>query len=99
MDPRRAWSAPATLQRVNNDEQLTVTGLTGIDLNLSIAGPGTRSYAFIIDWHIRVLLSLAWLAVSWLLLRLYGHAEASTRYFSLVSRWPAVMIYLLYHPL
>jgi uncharacterized RDD family membrane protein YckC len=84
---------------LNNDEQLQVTGLTGIDLNLSIAGPGTRSYGFIIDWHIRVLLSLAWLAGAWLLLRFYGH---DTRLFKgssgLLIGWPASMIYLLYHP-
>ena len=100
MQPRRAWSAPATLRRVDNDEQLTVTGLTGIDLNLSIAGPGTRSYAFIIDWHIRLLLSLAWLAVAWLLLRLYGHDTRLFKgYSGLLTGWPALMIYLLYHPL
>lgn len=84
---------------MDNDEQLQVTGLTGIDLNLSIAGPGTRSYAFIIDWHIRVLLSLAWLAGAWLLLRFYGHdTRVFKGYSGLLIGWPAMMIYLLYHP-
>ena len=31
-----------------------------MDVTLPIAGPGTRAYAFIIDWHIRLLVALAW---------------------------------------
>jgi hypothetical protein len=46
------------------DDQLTVQTVTGVDLTLSIAGPGTRSYAFVIDWHIRLLLAGAWLLVA-----------------------------------
>jgi len=42
-------------------EQYTIPGITGVDVSWSIAGPGSRSYAFIIDWHIRVVLALAWL--------------------------------------
>jgi len=45
------------------DDQLTVQSATGVDLTLSIAGPGHRSYAFVIDWHIRLLLAGAWLHV------------------------------------
>jgi len=76
-----------------NDELLHITGLTGIELNLAIAGPGSRSYAFIIDWHIRVLLSLAWILSVWLLLRVLKLPAIT----SLIS-WPALAIYLLYHP-
>jgi uncharacterized RDD family membrane protein YckC len=76
-----------------NDEQLHITGLTGVELNLSVAGPGSRSYAFIIDWHIRVLLSLAWMLGAWLLLRIL-HIPVMM---SLIG-WPALAIYLLYHP-
>lgn len=79
-----------------DDEQLHITGLTGVELTLPIAGPGSRSYAFVIDWHIRVLLSLAWVAVDWLL-------SVTTKFPAARSPslmiWPAVAIYLLYHPL
>ena len=51
------------------DEQLTVQSATGVDLTLTIAGPGTRSYAFVIDWHIRLLLAGAWLLVATLALK------------------------------
>ena len=44
-----------------SDEQLSVQSVTGVDLTLKLAGPGTRSYAFVIDWHIRLLLACAWL--------------------------------------
>ena len=32
---------------------LVVDSVTGIDVSLPVAGAGARSYAFIIDWHIR----------------------------------------------
>ena len=77
-----------------NDEQLHITGLTGVELNLAIAGPGSRSYAFIIDWHIRLLLSAAWMLSVWLLLRILKIPAISP-----LIGWPALAIYLLYHPL
>jgi uncharacterized RDD family membrane protein YckC len=77
-----------------NDEQLHITGLTGVELKLPIAGPGSRSYAFIIDWHIRILLSLAWMLAVWLLQR-----SLHIRAIMPLIGWPALAIYLLYHPL
>jgi uncharacterized RDD family membrane protein YckC len=77
-----------------NDEQLHITGLTGIELNLPIAGPGSRSYAFVIDWHIRLLLSLAWALGVWLVLRALRIPAMPS-----LIWWPALAIYLLYHPL
>src|ERR1700728_2696128 len=40
--------------------ELTVDSVTGIDVSLAVAGPGARAYAFIIDWHIRLVVALAW---------------------------------------
>jgi uncharacterized RDD family membrane protein YckC len=82
-------------------EQLRIAGLTGVELTLPIAGPGTRSYAFIIDWHIRVLLALAWLALAWLLfagLGLLGVSHGWRGPFAILGLWPALLIYILYHP-
>jgi len=36
----------------------TIQSATGVDVSLPIAGAGARSYAFIIDWHIRAVLAL-----------------------------------------
>jgi uncharacterized RDD family membrane protein YckC len=83
-------------------EQLRIAGLTGVDVALDIAGPGSRSYAFIIDWHIRVLLSLAWFCIAWLLLKFLASVPSthlSARWFVLLPSLPAAAIYLFYHPL
>lgn len=83
-------------------EQLRISGLTGVDVALDIAGVGSRSYAFVIDWHIRLLLALAWLCGAWLLVRVIGVAlwppAASSRLLGIVEAAPAIGIYLFYHP-
>lgn len=65
-----------------------------MDVGLQIAGPGSRSYAFIVDWHIRVLVALAWFAIVLFLVRVEG-LPLSLGY---LGGLPALAIYLLYHP-
>ncbi len=77
-------------------EQLFVHSATGVDLTLNIAGPGHRSYAFIIDWHIRLLLAGAWLLLAGSLLKLSLNARSHD---ALLSLLPAAVIYFLYHPI
>src|SRR5450755_1020196 len=84
--------SPATM----TDDQLTVHSVTGVDLTLSIAGPGTRSYAFVIDWHIRLLLAGAWLLTAYYLFNAPLDLKAAG---SLWSVLPASIIYFLYHPI
>jgi uncharacterized RDD family membrane protein YckC len=78
------------------DDQIFVRSVTGVDLTITLAGPGSRSYAFVIDWHIRLLLSLAWLllttAVAGLGVRVGSHD-------ALLTALPASIIYFLYHPI
>jgi uncharacterized RDD family membrane protein YckC len=77
------------------DDRITVRSVTGVDLSLNIAGPGTRSYAFVIDWHIRLLLAGAWLLVATVPL----NAKLTWRtHDGLLSMLPAAVIYFLYHP-
>ncbi|HXA36759.1 MAG TPA: RDD family protein [Steroidobacteraceae bacterium] len=78
------------------DDQISVRSVTGVDLTLNIAGPGTRSYAFVIDWHVRLLLSGAWLILAASVLNLSLSARSPSALFSLV---PAAVIYFLYHPI
>ena len=47
-----------------NAPQLNLQSITGVDVQLRIAGPGSRSCAFVIDWHFRILLALAWLLLA-----------------------------------
>lgn len=67
---------------------------------LDIAGPGSRSYAFILDWQYRVLLALGWFCAAWLLIRFIGLASggASSSLQLRAAVAPALAIYFFYHP-
>jgi uncharacterized RDD family membrane protein YckC len=84
----------ADLPRV--DDQVSVQSATGVDLTLTIAGPGTRSYAFVIDWHIRLLLAGAWLLVATIA---FNATITMRSHDGLLSVLPAALIYFLYHPI
>ena len=83
--------------------ELRVEASTGVDISLPIAGAGGRSYAFIIDWHIRALLAFAWWLVATVLyfgrLQLIDDGstpESASRFLFVVL--PPLAIYFLYHP-
>ena len=84
-------------------EQYTVAGATGVDVALKIAGPGSRAYAFVIDWHIRILLALAWLVAAMLILTgalsVRNALQDSSSLLVLAGILPPNIIYFLYHPL
>ena len=80
-------------------EEFAVQGMTGVDLSLLIAGPGSRAYAFIIDWHIRLVVAIAWVVVSMVSIGGGLRFEFGTdRWVPLLIFGPAAAIYLLYHP-
>ena len=72
---------------------------------LEIAGVGARSYAFVIDWHIRLLLAIAWIYLSAFLF--YDFSIFSTLFAedseSTAPVWiiflPAAIMYFFYHPI
>lgn len=80
------------------EERLRIAGLTGVDVELTIAGPGSRSYAFLIDWQLRVLIALAWFCVGWLLTHSAGALPTRHGVFGYTVVLPAICIYLFYHP-
>jgi len=81
--------------------ELSIDSVTGIDVSLPLAGPGARSFAFIIDWHIRFVIALAWYAVATLVYNggfsLGPPASFDQAWFGAVLL-PALAIYFLYHP-
>lgn len=80
--------------------QVTLQSITGVDVELRIAGPGSRSYAFVIDWHIRLVLALAWFLVALFVYSgslVIGAAAPGPGYFFWVVL-PPLLIYFLYHP-
>ncbi|MEK6211726.1 MAG: RDD family protein [Pseudomonadota bacterium] len=88
------------------EDKLVVLAVDAVEVELPVAGIGSRSYAFLIDWHIRFLLALAWLVLIAVLLGLLSPAED---FFSPLLKagkvalyaglLPAAAIYFLYHPL
>ncbi len=88
---------------IQDELQLTSTDAT--EVNLPIAGTGGRSYAFLIDWHIRIILALAWLIGT---AALFGLMEGRGFWDDLfdsvgslvfyVVVLPPALLYFLYHP-
>ncbi|HEY1890827.1 MAG TPA: RDD family protein [Steroidobacteraceae bacterium] len=82
-------------------DELTVRGLTGVDMTLTVAGPGTRSYAFVVDWHIRVLGVLAWVLLGAMLRQMFpvsAGGKLTSNPIMLALMVGAGLTYFLYHP-
>jgi uncharacterized RDD family membrane protein YckC len=91
------------MARIQDELQLTSTDAT--EVNLPIAGTGSRSYAFLIDWHIRIILALAWLIGMAALLGLTEGEGFWDEIFDSIGSFvfyvvilPPALIYFLYHP-
>ena len=84
------------------NERIVIPSVTGVDLELEIAGPGGRSYAYTIDWHIRLLLGIAWWALGTFLyfgsLELIDPDDPGFSTYSFTVLIPAIALYALYHP-
>jgi uncharacterized RDD family membrane protein YckC len=85
--------------------ELVIDSATGVEVALPVAGAGGRAYAFVIDWHIRVALALAWYGVGALLHAWTTRGAPSLEVpFDPGPSWflgvvvPAAGLYFLYHP-
>ncbi|MEJ2359813.1 MAG: RDD family protein [Gammaproteobacteria bacterium] len=86
------------------DEHITITSVGGVEVKLDLVALGGRSYAFVIDWHIRFLAALTYYLVGTyffsggfhFVLGSLAKAQMTTYYFAIVL--PAMLIYFLYHP-
>ena len=86
-------------------EAITIKTAGGMELSLPIAAVGSRSYAFLIDWHIRILLAFAWFLILFLIFLFLDVIDGaaifggkSSTVLGYVGGAPAIAIYLLYHP-
>jgi uncharacterized membrane protein SpoIIM required for sporulation len=86
--------------RVDVPPVLTVPSATGVDAQIVIAGPGARSFAFLLDWLIRSALAMTYLLIAALLIlgniRFNVDPDDETLWY-LVGATPATAIYFLYH--
>ena len=85
---------------MHNARDLVVDSVTGVDLALPVAGPGVRSYAFLIDWVIRATLFTAWYGVAAVIYNrrwtFIAPLSPDAKWFVLVVM-PAAAMYFLYH--
>src|SRR5579872_5234857 len=85
---------------VDASGDLIIDSATGVEVRLRVAGSGTRAYAFLIDWHIRLVLALSWYVLAALLynwrLSIATPFEPDAAWFGLVLA-PAAAIFFLYH--
>jgi uncharacterized RDD family membrane protein YckC len=79
---------------MNTDATLIIDSGQGIDLQYDIAGVGARAYAFTIDWHIRVLAAIGWIAL-FVIERWLTSSQPSP----FLVFIPAAIIYVGYHPI
>ncbi len=90
---------------MTQSDELVIDSATGVAVALPVAGPGGRAYAFVLDWHVRLALALAWYGSGALLhSTLAGGAPSLSVPFDPGPSWflgvvlPATAIYFLYHP-
>jgi len=85
---------------VGSAPSIFVPSATGVDARIVLAGPGARSFAFLIDWMIRTGLSMVYLLLAALLV--FGEIDfemdpdRETLWY-LAGALPAMAIYFLYH--
>lgn len=89
---------------IKYEDTLTVGSAGAMTMEYPIAGLGSRSYAFIVDWHIRFILAVAWFLLFYFLKRLLllGDTVESDSVVIRIIDYTGVigssLIYLLYHP-
>ena len=85
-------------------ETITITSAGGVEVERELAGLGGRSLGYIYDWHIRVLISLAWFYLGILIIT--GSLDVENAFnvkeFSELTYWsiavPLLALNILYHP-
>ncbi len=92
------------MEDIHVNDLIYVNSADAMTSALEIAGVGARSYAFIFDWHIRLLLALVWIYLAAFLfydLSFFSTlSEEDTA--SPAAVWvvflPAAIVYFFYHP-
>ena len=86
------------------NDLIVVNSADAMTSAMEIAGVGARSYAFVIDWHIRLLLALVWIyAAAFLFYDLSIFAtmfdeDSADSAAAWIVFLPAVIVYVFYHP-
>ena len=86
------------------NDLIYVNSADAMSYALEIAGVGARSYAFVLDWHIRLLLALVWIYLAaFLFYDLSIFSTMFTEDAANAAAWvvllPAAIVYFFYHPI
>lgn len=93
-------SASMPASRLRTPPLLAIPSATGVDVQVVLAGPGSRAMSFLLDWLLRSAVAVFYMLLASLVL--LGNLsfsvgpEESTRWY-LGGVMPAVAIYFLYH--
>ena len=87
------------------NDLIYVNSADAMSYALEIAGVGARSYAFVLDWHIRLLVALVWIYLAAFVF--YDLSIFSTMFeedtADAAAAWvvflPAAIVYFFYHPI
>jgi len=94
---------PGSPPAANQDPYIELTDPSGGTVRLTVAGIGARSLAFLVDWHVRVIIALAWILLAWL----WGppldasevvNGDVAGLLWLIVWLVLPLLVYLLYHP-
>ena len=86
------------------ESTLTINSADALHYSLDIAGVGARSYAFVVDWHIRLLFAIIWIYVTMVLLLNISDFqdvfadETGDSTAAFIIFLPAAIGYFFYHP-
>lgn len=90
---------------ITRDTSLAIDSADALHYSLEIAGVGVRTYAFVIDWHIRLLFAILWIFVAMTLLTNIDDIgevfseESDSIAAAVIIFLPAAIGYFFYHPI
>jgi uncharacterized RDD family membrane protein YckC len=93
------------MKEKQNNKVLELNSADAMSYELEIAGVGARSYAFVLDWHIRLLASIAWIFLTIFLFYDFSIFETMSNEDTVnaAAPWviflPSVIIFFFYHPI
>lgn len=85
------------------EDTLQINTAGAVELDLPIAGIGGRAYAFVVDWHFRFIVAIAWFIAGAYFFGLFAEGgtdslKDSGEAFVYIVIIPCSIIYFLYHP-
>lgn len=91
------------MDQIQDNELIIVNSAEAMTYTLDVAGVGARSYAFVLDWHIRLLIALLWIYLAafafydWSIFSTLFAEDNANAAAAWVIFLPAAVVYFFYH--